>query len=82
MQKYVVFAKNRQSPWNEDEFIEAYKKVVPESEKKDNYDIAAVITYDGYYGHAMMNESDNRSHDSQYHYCYNFVSDDELRQYM
>ena len=77
-----VIAKNRTSPYNEDDYIEAYKKAVPSANNDDNYDIAAVVTMSGYIGHAMMYYSDNRSHDNNYHTCYNFVSDDELRRYM
>ena len=77
-----VKARNRVSPSNEEQYIEAYKKIVPQSNREDNYDIAAVVTIGGTYGHAMMNQSDNRSHDYEYHTCYNFVSDDELRLYM
>ena len=77
-----VSAKNRPSPWNEDDFIEAYKRAVPSSVNEDNYDIAAVITISGYQGHAMMHYSYNRSRDGNYHTCYNFVSDNELRRYM
>lgn len=77
-----VNAKNRPSPLNEDDYIEAYKKVAPSAEKEDNYDIAAVVTITGLLGHAMMYYSYNRSKDGCYHTCYNFVSDDELRRYM
>lgn len=77
-----VRAKNRVSPSNEDALIEAYKKAVPSAANYDSYDIAAVVTISGIYGHAMMHYSDNRSHDDDYHTCYNFVSDDELRYYM
>ena len=82
MQQYFVYAKNRPSPYNEDAFIEAYKKAVPVANRSDNYDIAAVITNMGICGHALMNQSDNRSRDNHYHNCYHFVSDDELRHYM
>ena len=77
-----VLAKNRPSPFNEDDYIEAYKKAVPSAENEDNYDIAAVVTIEGIVGHAMMNQSYNRSHDNDYHLCRSFVSDDELRYYM
>ncbi len=77
-----ISAKNRPSPSNEDAYINAYKKVVPSASRDDNYDIAAVVTINGTYGHAMMHYSDNRGHDNDYHTCYNFVSDDELRYYM
>ena len=82
MRYSYVLAKNRVSPFNEDEYISAYKKAVPESLNDDNYDIAAVITYDGVCGHALMHQSYNRSHDNQYHQCKYFVSDSELRYYM
>ena len=77
-----VSAKNRQSPSNEDAYIEAYKKVFPNAEREDSFDIAAVVTISGVYGHAMMHYSYNRSRDGNYHTCYNFISDDELRYYM
>ena len=77
-----VLAKNRPSPYNEDDYIEAYKKAVPESKNEDYYDIAAVVTDSGYIGHALMYFSDNRSHDNLFHQCKYFVSDDELRYYM
>lgn len=77
-----VYAKNRQSPSNEADWIAAYKKRVLVSDRDDNYDIAAVITNDGIYGHAMMHYSYNRAKDGNYHPCYNFVSDDELRFYL
>ncbi len=77
-----VYAANRQSPLNEDKYIEAYKKVYPRAEQEDDYDISAVITNTNVYGHALMHYSYNRSHDNQYHICFYFVSDDELRLYM
>ena len=77
-----ISAKNRPSPWNEDDYREAYKKAVPSATNDDNYDISAVVTAYGTYGHALMHQSYNRSHDESYHTCYNFVSDDELRRYM
>ncbi len=77
-----VSAKNRPSPLNETAYIEAYKRFFPKAEKEDNYDIAAVINIYGMYGHAMMHYTYNRSHDGNYHTCYNFISDDELRYYM
>lgn len=82
MRRETVYARNRMSPNNESDYIEAYKKVVPSALKDDNYDIAAVVTNDGCYGHALMHYSYNRSKDSNYHICYSFVSDDELRKYM
>ena len=61
-----VRAKNRVSPPNEDAYIEAYKKAIPSAANYDSYDIAAVVTISGIYGHAMMHYSDNRSHDDDY----------------
>ena len=77
-----IRAKNRVSPLNEDAYIEAYKRAVPIASNYDSYDIAAVVTITGINGHAMMHYSDNRSHDNDYHTCYNFISDDELKYYM
>ena len=77
-----ISAKNRPSPWNEDDYIRAYKRVVPSANNDDNYDIAAVITTSGICGHALMHQSYNRSRDNDYHLCFNFISDDELRYYM
>ena len=82
MKRQQVWAKNRTSPYNENDYIESYKKVIPEALKTDNYDIAAVVTADGINGHALMYYVYNRSHDSQLHLCKWFVSDDELRLYM
>ena len=82
MRTLKVYAKNRHSPNAEDKYIEAYKKICPNAEKDDNYDIAAVIADNGIYGHALMYYSYNRSHDNQFHICYYFISDDELRTYM
>ena len=77
-----VYAKNRPSPFNEAEYIAAYKKKVFAANYDDVYDIAAVVTDSGIRGHAMMHYSDNRSKDNNYHWCRNFVSDDELSYYM
>ena len=76
-----VQARNRQSPYNEEDFIEAYKRIYPNADLEDDYDISAVVTMGGTLGHALMFYSYNRSHDNEYHHCYNFVSDDELKQY-
>ena len=76
-----VRARNRPSPVNEEKYIEAYKKIVPAANRSDNYDIAAVVTAYGTYGHALMHYSDNRSRDDSFHDCLYFVSDDELRLY-
>ena len=77
-----VYAKNRPSPSNEPDWIAAYKRRVPSSVYDDVYDIAAVVTDSGIRGHAMMHYSDNRSNDNNFHWCRNFVSDDELQYYM
>lgn len=82
MRYTYVWAKNRPSPSNEDDWVEAYKRAVPEANADDNYDIAAVVTDSGMYGHALMHYSYNRSRDNQYHQCRLFVSDDELRLFM
>ena len=82
MYSTCVYAKNRPSPWNEDDYIRAYKKAIPNASSEDCLDIAAVITRDGIYGHALMNQSNNRSRDDDYHLCYHFVSDNELIRYM
>ncbi len=77
-----IYAKNRPSPYNEQDYIEAYKKAWSYNVTDDSYDIAAVVTQSGTYGHALMYYSYNRSKDNEYHACYNFISDDELRLYM
>ena len=82
MRYSFVYAKNRPSPWNEDDYITAYKKVYPNAAKEDKYDISAVITKGSIYGHALMSQSDNRSRDNEYHFCFDFVSDDELKKYL
>ena len=82
MYRSSVYAKNRPSPADEDDYRRAYLKVCPWAEKEDNYDISAVITFDGFYGHALMHYTNNRSHDKEYHICTHFVSDDELRNNM
>ena len=76
-----ILDKNRTSPYNENDYIEAYKKRVPSATNDDNYDISAVVTSGGTNGHALMHYSYNRSRDNQYHLCFSFVSDDELRLY-
>ena len=72
-------AKNRKSPKNENEYIEAYKRLNPKANKQDNYDIAAVIAKDGTKGHGLLSEDINRSHDKNYHRVTSFISDSELK---
>lgn len=74
--------KNRKSPANEQELINAYKALVPKSGRPDNYDIAAVTAKDGTKGHVMLNESINRSKDRDYHRGQNFVPDSELKKHI
>ena len=81
MENYI-WAKNRQSPSNEDEWIEAYKKAVPSSKNYDLYDIAAVVTQEGINGHGLVYFSDNRSRDGNYHKCYHFIPDYRLRLFL
>ena len=75
--KYV---QNRKSPKNEDKLIAQYKKLNPTACKSDNYDIAAVKTKNGVNGHALLNESINRSKDKHFHIGKDFISDKELKE--
>lgn len=71
--------KNRRSPKNEEDCIAAYIKANPKAKRKDDMDIAAVITKDGIKGHGRLSESINRSHDTNYHRIIDFIADDELK---
>ena len=71
--------KNRPSPKNEKELIEKYKQKVKIANKKDNLDVAAVITKNGEKGHGLLNQSFNRSRDDKYHRIENFIPDKELK---
>ena len=82
MFKYIVLAKNRISPSNEDDYIHAFNNMFPNISKDDGLDISAVTTNDSVVGHALMHQSNNRARDTEYHTCYLFVSDDELEHYM
>ena len=73
-----VLARNRTSPWNEDDYRRAYLKVNPSAERKDGYDIACVITQYGTYGHGLMLASENRRKDNLLHDVYDFVADTDL----
>lgn len=72
-------AKNRTSPKNENDYIQAYKKLNPKASRHDNYDIAAVIAKDGTKGHGLLPEDINRGHDKDYHRVKNFIPDTELK---
>ena len=82
MRYSFIYVRNRPSPANEQEFIEAYKKVYPSANNRDNYDISAVETSMGIKGHGLMHYSYNRSNDNVLHECYDFISDDELIRYL
>lgn len=71
-------AKNRTSPKNENDYIEAYLKLNPMAKKVDGLDISAVTTKDGTRGHGLMNESLNRGKDKDYHRVKDFIPDKEL----
>lgn len=71
--------KNRKSPENESDYIEAYKQMNNKADRPDGLDIAAVITTDGIKGHALVTEENNRSKDSGFHYGKDFIPDSELK---
>ena len=77
-----ILAKNRPSPVNEDEYRAAYLKTNPSAGNKDKMDIACVISLLGVKGHGLMDQSENRSKDNNYHWVYDFVSDSELEKLM
>ena len=72
-------AKNRKSPQNEDQLINAYLQQNPSAKRADGLDVAAVIAKDGTRGHGLMPEEYNRSHDTDYHRVKNFIPDSELK---
>lgn len=74
--------KNVKSPKNERQYINAYKELNPKANKKDNLDVAAVVSTSGERGHALVDQKHNRSHDTNYHRGQNFISNDELRKHM
>ena len=73
---------NRKSPSNEDAYISAYKELNSRACRKDGLDIAAVRAKDGTPGHALLDESINRSRDKANHRAQNFIPDSELRKQM
>ena len=74
--------KNVKSPKNEKQYINAYKELNPSADKKDNLDVAAVVSASGERGHALVHQKHNRSHDTNYHRWQNFISNSELRNHM
>ena len=72
-------AKNRKSPKNEIDYINAYLQKNPTARRKDGLDIAAVITKGGIKGHALMPEAHNRSRDDKLHRVTDFIPDSELK---
>jgi len=72
-------ARNRKSPKNEDDMIQAYIQKNPSAKKADGKDIAAVVTKNGTRGHGLMSEKHNRSRDSGLHRVEAFISDSELK---
>ena len=76
-------AKNRRSPKNEADYIEAYKQINKSANKLgDGLDIAAVTTKSGEKGYGLMKEELNRSHDKEYHVVKDFVPVSELKKKM
>ena len=73
--------KNRKSPRNEQDFIDAYKRLNPSIRKNDGLDIAAVVTKDNKIGHAQIPQDINRSHDDKYHVGKGFVEDAILKKH-
>lgn len=71
--------KNRTSPRNEEDYINAYKEMNRRMPKNDLKDVSAVTTKDGIKGHGLLPQDINRSHDSEYHRVKNFIPDSELR---
>ncbi len=70
---------NRKSPSNEADSINAYNELNLRACRKDNLNISAVRTKDGTPGHALLNQSINRSKDRENHIGQNFVLDKELK---
>ena len=71
--------RNRKSPINEQDYINAYLKQNPSAKKVDGLDIAAVITKNGIKGHGLLPEEFNRSHDRNNHIIKDFIPDDRLK---
>ena len=76
-------AKNRPSPKNEADFIEAYKELNKSAKKTgDGLDIAAVTTKSGEKGYGLMKEEHNRSHDKDFHVVKDFIPVSDLKKKM
>lgn len=73
---------NVRSPKNEDAYIRAYKEMNPRASRKDDYDISAVKTINGEYGHVLLKSSLNRSKDKNVHNGKDFISNNDLRKKM
>ena len=73
---------NRKSPANEQAYIDAYKAMNPKATKSDKLDISAVRSKDGTPGHALLNQSINRSKDTNAHRGQDFIPDKDLRKMM
>jgi hypothetical protein len=74
--------KNRPSPKNEDDYIDAYLDANKKANRKDGLDVSAVRAKDGTLGHALLKQDDNRSKDHEYHRGEGFIEDKELRKKM
>lgn len=73
-------AKNRKSPANETELIQAYKNINTTAQKLgDGLDVAAVTAKDGTRGYGLMPEKFNRSRDTDFHRVKDFISEKELK---
>jgi len=72
-------AKNRKSPANEADLIQAYKQRNPSANKKDGLDVAVVIAKDGTKGHGLLPEKFNRCKDTDFHRVKDFIPDSELK---
>ena len=72
-------AKNRKSPKNETELINAYLRQNPSAKKADGLDVAAVTAKDGTKGHGLLAEKHNRSHDKDFHRVQDFIPDSKLK---
>ena len=74
--------KNRKSPKNEQQLIDAYKSINPNANRKDGKDVSAVVNRDGVLGHALLSQGKNRSKDLKEHRGQDFISDKELKKKM
>ena len=73
---------NRKSPPNEVDYINSYKSLNSQANKRDSLDISAVKAIDGTPGHALLNQEINQRNDRERHRGTNFISDKELRKQM